>query len=85
MRTHVYVVAMTVTKLRQWLESTGTTQVALSERTGIPQTLLTKYVNGHVTPGIQNASLIARATKGGVPLEAWVKPVPSQQPKKRVA
>lgn len=68
-------------KLRRWLEATGTTQLQLAARTKIPQTQLTKYVNGHIVPGVRNAFLIEDATNGEVDARSWARP----RSKKKVA
>lgn len=64
---------MAENKLRQWLEQTKTTQLQLAELTGISQTQLTKYVNGLVQPGIDNAAAIEKATGGAVTFSSWVR------------
>lgn len=58
-------------RLIEWLASTKTTQLQLSERSGIPQPLISKYVTGKQRPNIDNALAIERATDGEVPVEAW--------------
>lgn len=57
--------------LPEWMERTGTTQVQLSEATGIPQPLLSKYVRGAQRAQLDNALAIERATGGLVPVEVW--------------
>jgi DNA-binding transcriptional regulator YdaS (Cro superfamily) len=51
---------------------TKTTQVRLSALTGIPQSLLSKYVRGIKTPQVPNAVAIEKATGGAVPVESWI-------------
>jgi hypothetical protein len=58
--------------LKEWLESTGTTQTLLADKTGIPQALLSKYVVGRQRPHIDNAVAIEKETGGKVPVESWV-------------
>lgn len=77
-------------KLRKWLDETGTTQMELSELSGISQTQLTKYVTGRIVPGVRNAFAIQDATKGAVDARSWSQPRPAKatasKPKsKRVA
>lgn len=69
--------------LKEWLESTGTTQMALAELTNIPQALLSKYVIGRQRPHIDNACAIERATGGKVPVENWVGWKPAKKSKRR--
>ena len=64
--------------LAEWLKSTETTQVAFAERTGIPQSEISKYARLARRPDIDNALAIERATAGEVPVEAWARAVPDE-------
>lgn len=57
--------------LREWMERNEITQVELSEKTGISQSLLSKYLRGNRGPKVHNALVLEKATKGQVPVEAW--------------
>jgi transcriptional regulator with XRE-family HTH domain len=59
--------------LHDWLEKTGTTQQEFSEKSGIPQPLVSRYASGKGRPHLENALAIAKATAGKVPVEAWTK------------
>lgn len=71
--------------LKEWLESTGTTQTVLAKKTEIPQALLSKYVVGRQRPHIDNAVAIEKATAGKVPVESWVGWKPAKGKRKRSA
>lgn len=59
--------------LHDWLEKTGTTQVEFSERSGVPQPLVSKYAAGKRRPHLDYALAIEKATGGKVPVETWTK------------
>jgi transcriptional regulator with XRE-family HTH domain len=59
--------------LHDWLEKTGTTQLEFSEKSGIPQPLVSRYASGKSRPHVENALAIERATDGKVPVESWAK------------
>ena len=59
--------------LHDWLEKTNTTQEEFSEKSGIPQPLVSRYSTGKGRPHLENALAIAKATGGMVPVEAWTK------------
>jgi transcriptional regulator with XRE-family HTH domain len=59
--------------LRDWMDKNHVTQLDMSEKTGISQSLLSKYLSGDRIPKIENALVISKATKGAVPVESWVR------------
>lgn len=59
--------------LHDWLAKTHTTQLEFSEKSGIPQPLVSRYASGKGRPHLENALAIERATDGKVPVEAWTK------------
>lgn len=59
--------------LREWMERNHVTQVQLSEKTGISQSLLSKYLRGDRAPKVANALAIEKVTAQAVPVEAWVR------------
>lgn len=59
--------------LHDWLAKTGTTQLEFSEKSGIPQPLVSRYASGKGRPHLENALAIERATDGKVPVESWAK------------
>ena len=58
-------------KLLDWRRENKRTQVWLSEATGIPQPLLSRYERGVTTPKVENVRRIAQATAGCVTLDDW--------------
>lgn len=59
--------------LHDWLEKTKTTQLEFSEKSGVPQPLVSKYAAGKRRPHLDYALAIERATDGKVPVESWMK------------
>lgn len=55
--------------LRQ--ELSGTTQVAFSAKSGVPQSQLSLYLSGKRRPGYDNRIAIEKATSGRVPANSW--------------
>lgn len=48
-------------RLRRIMQRKGITQTELSSETGIPQYLLSNYINGKTSPSFRNVDKIARA------------------------
>ena len=59
--------------LAAWLKKTDTTQEAFSERSGVPQPLVSKYARGKGHPKAPYILAIQKATGGEVALEDWAK------------
>jgi transcriptional regulator with XRE-family HTH domain len=59
--------------LHGWLAKTGTTQLEFSQKSGIPQPLVSRYASGKGRPHLENALAIEKATNGDVPVAAWTK------------
>jgi transcriptional regulator with XRE-family HTH domain len=48
-------------RLKEVASEKGITQLRISQKTGIPETLISKYANGHVLPRVDRALAIADA------------------------
>jgi transcriptional regulator with XRE-family HTH domain len=59
--------------LREWMDRNHVTQLDLAEKTGISQSLLSKYLSGNRIPKIANALVIDKATEHQVPVESWLR------------
>lgn len=59
--------------LHDWLEKTGMTQLEFSEKSGVPQPLVSKYAAGIRRPHLDYAIAIEKATGGKVAVESWPK------------
>jgi len=61
--------------LQDWMERTGTTQVELARRAGLPQSQLSQLLKGSRRCSVMKALALSKVT--GVPVEklvAWPKP-----------
>ena len=61
--------------LQDWMERTGTTQVELARRAGLPQSQLSQLLKGSRRCSVMKALALSHVT--GVPVEklvAWPKP-----------
>lgn len=59
--------------LAAWLKKTGMSQQDFSQRTGIEQPLVSRYVRGKGQPKAVYILAIEKATNGEVALEDWAK------------
>ena len=58
------------TLLRTWLNRSGHTQQAFSDKLGIHEAYVSFLVNGKRSPGLHLAVKISRLT--GIPVESWM-------------
>lgn len=60
-----------VTKLAEYIASTGLTQVAFARQHGFPTPMVCQWSNAKRRPGRDNAIAIERATGGAIPADYW--------------
>jgi len=59
--------------LAQWLKQQKMTQAAFAKLIGSDQSHISDLVRGKMRPRAHNIELIAKATKGAVKFEVWLK------------
>lgn len=57
--------------LERWLKRKKISQNQFAEKSGISQSLLSKYIRRTRRPNVDQALAIERATDGAVPVEEW--------------
>lgn len=65
-------------KLKAHLTRTKTRQLEFARSLGISQSYVSEMLSGKRTPSLAMAGRIASATKGRVPVSAWIKPEESE-------
>lgn len=58
--------------LQTYLSESGLRQADLAQMVGVRQTTISRLARGILTPSLDLAFAIERATKGAVPAAAWV-------------
>ena len=61
-----------MTTLTAYLEAANITQSDIARTVGIDRSVMSRIVNGTVTPSLRVAVAIERATGGAVPASSWV-------------
>lgn len=74
-----------VTKLAEYLTRNGLSQTEFCSSAGVKEPMVSQWCSGTRRPGLSNALLIERETKGAIPAVYWttVKTVPPKQPRRR--
>ena len=60
--------------LQTYLSESGLRQADLAQMVGVQQTTISRLARGIITPSLDLAFAIERATQGAVPAAAWVSP-----------
>lgn len=60
--------------LTAYLETANITQSDIARAVGIDRSVMSRIVNGTVTPSLRVAVAIERETNGAVPAASWVSP-----------
>ena len=66
--------------LARWRKNLGISQSAAAERIGVAQPTWCSYEKGGTIPGTGKAVEIEAETFGAVPVTAWTKPAPIDDP-----
>ena len=59
-------------QLFEYMITKEVSQASLAKRIGVSQPTLSRYISGDVLPNVVTALEIQKATKGDVPVEAWL-------------